>query len=76
MRCQSQSAFAFALLRDRSHPYAFAGWCVQKEPADRVGSAGFAEIRSHAFFASIDWEGLARTVPPIVPDLSHPTDTK
>lgn len=45
---------------------------------ERLGRNGAEEIKHHPFFAKygIDWEHIREAVPPIVPDLAGPLDTK
>jgi len=46
------------------------------EPNDRLGSNGYAEIKSHPFFKDINWETLLTSTPPFVPKTSHTSDTR
>ncbi|CEP03571.1 unnamed protein product (mitochondrion) [Plasmodiophora brassicae] len=43
----------------------------------RLGSKGVDQIKSHAFFASVNWTALERKLatPPFIPELNGPTDT-
>jgi len=47
--------------------------CDQDE---RLGANGVEEIKSHPFFAGIDWDRLQDMQAPFVPDLEDETDTK
>jgi serum/glucocorticoid-regulated kinase 2 len=49
-----------------------------REPQNRLGYRGAAEIKAHPFFSSIDWEKLERKehTPPWVPRVSDETDTR
>ena len=51
---------------------------LQKSPAKRLGSgpSKAAEIKSHPYFVSINWQALAqkRIVPPFVPSISSSVD--
>ncbi|KAK1865787.1 hypothetical protein I4F81_008310 [Pyropia yezoensis] len=43
----------------------------------RLGSKrGLEDFRDHPFFAGIEWDRLATTEPPFVPELSGPTDVR
>ncbi|ORX71337.1 kinase-like protein, partial [Linderina pennispora] len=44
-------------------------------PETRLGNAGAQEIKSHAFFASIDWDNIRQQDAPFVPHISAPDDT-
>ena len=46
------------------------------EPADRLGSRGIEELKTHSFFAGVDWGNLRRTTAPWVPELDSATDTR
>ncbi|CAG5099584.1 Similar to Rps6ka3: Ribosomal protein S6 kinase alpha-3 (Mus musculus) [Cotesia congregata] len=48
----------------------------KRNPANRIGSNGVEEIKSHPFFSSIDWEALYRkeVVPPFKPAVSREDD--
>lgn len=41
----------------------------------RLGASSVEEIRNHPFFEGIDWSNLRACRPPVVPQLSSPTDT-
>lgn len=43
---------------------------------DRLGTRGIAEIKSHAFFAGINWQKLHEATPPYRPNLEHELDTQ
>jgi serine/threonine protein kinase len=46
-----------------------------KNPQKRLGSrAGAADIKSHAFFSTVQWALLRNTKPPMIPKLSSPLD--
>ena len=45
------------------------------DPSDRIGARGVDEIKSHPFFAGVDWDYLFESEAPWVPDLSCETDT-
>lgn len=49
-----------------------------REPQNRLGYRGAAEIKAHPFFSSIDWEKLERKehTPPWIPRVSDETDTR
>ncbi|TMW65074.1 hypothetical protein Poli38472_009241 [Pythium oligandrum] len=40
---------------------------LHREPDKRLGSRGAAEVKSHPFFKSIDWDGLLWAEPPFKP---------
>lgn len=42
----------------------------------RLGYHGAEEIKSHAFFKGIDWENMKKAVPPFIPEISSPCDTR
>ncbi|XP_015610403.1 ribosomal protein S6 kinase 2 beta [Cephus cinctus] len=48
----------------------------KRNPANRLGSGGVEEIKSHVFFASIDWDALYRKEirPPFKPAVSREDD--
>uniref|UniRef100_A0A383V4A7 non-specific serine/threonine protein kinase n=1 Tax=Tetradesmus obliquus TaxID=3088 RepID=A0A383V4A7_TETOB len=43
---------------------------------DRLGTNGVQEIKSHAFFEGVDWEGLHSRAAPYVPRVEHELDTQ
>ncbi|KAL8382995.1 hypothetical protein RB595_006660 [Gaeumannomyces hyphopodioides] len=45
------------------------------EPEARLGRESAAEIKKHAFFAGVDFEGLRRIAAPFKPHLTSETDT-
>lgn len=45
------------------------------DPSDRIGARGVDEIKSHPFFAGVDWDHLVESEAPWVPDLRSETDT-
>jgi serine/threonine kinase 38 len=45
------------------------------DPSDRIGARGVDEIKSHPFFAGVDWDNLVESEAPWVPDLRSETDT-
>jgi serine/threonine protein kinase len=49
---------------------------LRREPERRLGSGPDAEVRSHPFFASVDWESLQRRdiEPPFCPHVENDTD--
>lgn len=51
---------------------------LERNPTKRLGYNGAHEIKSHPFFASIDWDKLAKKElpPPWVPVVSGETDTR
>ncbi|XP_047372802.1 serine/threonine-protein kinase MRCK gamma isoform X1 [Sciurus carolinensis] len=46
--------------------------CRQEE---RLGRGGLDDFRSHPFFEGVDWERLADSTAPYIPDLRGPVDT-
>lgn len=50
---------------------------LRKKPVERLGSAGTYEIKTHPFFASIDWKRLEhkQLAVPFVPNIRHAKDT-
>lgn len=42
----------------------------------RLGQNGCSEIKSHPWFANVDWEHIRETKAPFVPQLSGPEDTR
>ncbi|KAJ3170832.1 hypothetical protein HDU87_008717 [Geranomyces variabilis] len=42
----------------------------------RLGRDGSREIQEHAWFAGFDWDSARKMVPPFVPELSGPDDTR
>jgi len=51
---------------------------LARDPNQRLGVMrnGVSELRSHPFFANIDWDTLTTKVPPIVPVINGKGDTK
>lgn len=50
--------------------------CLLTDSAWRIGSAGGADqIKAHAFFSGVDFDGARRLSAPYVPSIRHPTDT-
>jgi serine/threonine protein kinase len=49
-----------------------------KDPANRLGTRGAHEVKSHPFFAAVDWQALLdkQVQPPFTPALEGPVDTK
>ncbi|XP_065177772.1 serine/threonine-protein kinase MRCK alpha-like [Sycon ciliatum] len=45
------------------------------EPEERLGTHGADDIKTHPFFAEIDWATLHTSAPPYVPEVGHETDT-
>lgn len=41
---------------------------LEPDPAKRLGSGGVEEIKNHPFFKDIDWEGIRKLEPPIIPE--------
>ena len=49
---------------------------LTKSDAKRLGSqTGASEIKSHPFFKTISWPLLRNMTPPIIPNVSGPSDT-
>ena len=46
-----------------------------RDPQDRLGQHGVAEIKAHPFFTGIDWSNLQAMRPPFVPELVSEVDT-
>lgn len=45
-------------------------------PADRIGTNGAEEIKTHAFFSAIDWSvGIRNYEPPYIPKIMYDADT-
>lgn len=44
-------------------------------PEERLGKNGSSEVKSHPFFAGINFETLRQQQAPYIPQLRHPTDT-
>lgn len=42
---------------------------------DRLGRGGLDDFRNHPFFEGVDWERLATTTAPYIPELRGPMDT-
>ena len=40
---------------------------LRKEPEERIGASDIAELKSHEFFASINWDSLRDSNPPYNP---------
>ena len=51
---------------------------LTREPTQRLGYRGGAEVKAHPFFASIDWAALERleVPPPWVPSVRDAQDTR
>jgi hypothetical protein len=51
---------------------------LHREPTQRLGYRGAAEIMAHPFFAGLDWDRLSQKEirPPWVPTVSDETDTR
>ncbi|OMJ76685.1 hypothetical protein SteCoe_23881 [Stentor coeruleus] len=47
-----------------------------RDPADRLGSQGVDEIKSHPFFNNIDWENIRNSRAPYVPEVRSAIDTR
>ncbi|XP_026543334.1 serine/threonine-protein kinase MRCK gamma [Notechis scutatus] len=41
----------------------------------RLGQKGIEDFTRHPFFEGIDWEGLRKSPPPLVPEVASPADT-
>lgn len=48
---------------------------LQHNPIDRLGSGGVHEVKEHAFFEGLDWNGLLRQKAEFVPHLENEEDT-
>lgn len=46
-----------------------------KDPAQRLGVAGAGRVKTHTFFATLDWKGLLRRKAEFVPQLAGDEDT-
>jgi serine/threonine protein kinase len=61
------------------HAASLLSGLLTKDPARRLGTRSIDDIKSHPFFASIDWEQLVKkeVKPPFIPStvVSHHTDT-
>eukprot|EP01124_Arcella_intermedia_P030715 TRINITY_DN6776_c0_g1_i2.p1 TRINITY_DN6776_c0_g1~~TRINITY_DN6776_c0_g1_i2.p1 ORF type:complete len:543 (-),score=153.58 TRINITY_DN6776_c0_g1_i2:114-1541(-) len=42
----------------------------------RIGRNGVEEIKSHPFFKGIDWDNIRKGDGPLIPQISHPLDTR
>lgn len=42
---------------------------------DRLGRGGLDDFRNHPFFEGVDWERLATSTAPYIPELRGPVDT-
>jgi len=49
---------------------------INKLICDSSNRISFDQMRKHKFFEPIDWDNLPRSKPPIVPEVSGPTDTR
>jgi len=49
---------------------------INKLICDSSNRITFDQLRKHKFFESIDWDRLPQSRPPIVPEVSGPTDTR
>jgi len=51
---------------------------LTRDMTSRLGrmQGGVSELRSHPFFANIDWENISTMTPPIVPSITGRGDTK
>lgn len=45
------------------------------DPEERLGSRGVDEIKSHPFFAGLDWDSLRSLTAPYIPDIKSEIDT-
>ena len=48
---------------------------LQRNPVDRLGTSGPNEVKEHAFFKDVDWDGLLRQKTEFVPQLTGDDDT-
>jgi len=46
------------------------------DPKDRLGAHGVDEIKSHPFFAGIDWKKIREKKAPYIPELKNSFDTR
>lgn len=51
---------------------------LSRSASQRLGTIrnGVSDLRSHPFFASVDWDTLATRTPPIIPAVDGKGDTK
>jgi serine/threonine kinase 38 len=49
---------------------------INKLICDSSQRISFEQLKKHKFFEGIDWDNLPKTTPPIIPEVSGPTDTR
>eukprot|EP00479_Gromia_sphaerica_P001948 TRINITY_DN1228_c0_g1_i1.p1 TRINITY_DN1228_c0_g1~~TRINITY_DN1228_c0_g1_i1.p1 ORF type:complete len:156 (+),score=36.21 TRINITY_DN1228_c0_g1_i1:774-1241(+) len=49
---------------------------IRKLVCDVNSRLTFDEIKKHAFFESVDWSNISTSTPPIVPEVTSPTDIR
>jgi len=49
---------------------------INKLICDSAARISFDLLKKHKFFEGVDWDNLPKTKPPIIPDVSGPTDTR
>ena len=47
-----------------------------EDASKRLGTNGIEEIKNHCFFNGFNWEKIREMIPPFIPSLSSPDDTK
>ncbi|XP_061457438.1 microtubule-associated serine/threonine-protein kinase 3 isoform X2 [Rhineura floridana] len=50
-------------------------WLLRHCPLDRLGTGGAHEVKQHAFFRNLDWNGLLRQKAEFIPQLEAEDDT-
>ncbi|XP_061884072.1 microtubule-associated serine/threonine-protein kinase 3 isoform X2 [Entelurus aequoreus] len=48
---------------------------LRQSPLERLGTGGASEVKQHAFFAALDWNGLLRQKAEFIPQLDAEDDT-
>mmetsp|Transcript_15994 Transcript_15994/g.36928 ORF Transcript_15994/g.36928 Transcript_15994/m.36928 type:complete len:215 (+) Transcript_15994:43-687(+) len=53
----------------------FISGLLTRDPKKRLGYRGCAEVKSHPFFAGVDWDTVMQSEPAFVPELEDAFDT-